>query len=70
MANYVGWVRTGNLVFIAGQGPIQVAVARRLQLGEDVQGTETRRRLALLDGQVRAQLAQMNRFGIDDSLGR
>jgi enamine deaminase RidA (YjgF/YER057c/UK114 family) len=52
VANYVGWVRTGNLVFISGQVPVvdgKVAVTGLL--GKDV---------SLEDGQKAARICAIN----------
>ncbi len=52
VANYVGWVRTGNLVFIAGQGPIlagEIKYAGRV--GAD---------LTIEQGQAAARLCALN----------
>jgi enamine deaminase RidA (YjgF/YER057c/UK114 family) len=52
IANYVPWVRTGNLVFISGQGPIENGkVAYPGCLGQDV---------SLEDGAKSARLCAIN----------
>ena len=52
MANYVPWVRTGNLVFISGQGPIEDGKVHYPGcLGEDV---------SLEDGVKSARLCAIN----------
>jgi len=36
VANYVKWVRTGNLIFLSGHGPCDMAGIPRGQLGDEV----------------------------------
>ncbi len=52
VANYVGWVRTGNLVFIAGQGPILAgAIKYAGRVGKD---------LTIEQGRAAARLCGLN----------
>ncbi|HEX9648646.1 MAG TPA: RidA family protein [Alphaproteobacteria bacterium] len=52
VANYVGWVRTGNLVFVAGQGPIlDGEVKYKGRVGAD---------LTIEQGQAAARLCALN----------
>ena len=62
LANYVPWVRTGNLVFISGQGPIEGGkVLYPGALGKDV---------SLKDGAKSARLCAINVLAqIKDAVG-
>jgi len=62
LANYVPWVRTGNLVFISGQGPIEGGkVLYPGALGKDV---------SLEDGAKSARLCAINVLAqIKDAVG-
>ena len=62
LANYVPWVRTGNLVFISGQGPIEGGkVLYPGTLGKDV---------SLEDGAKSARLCAINVLAqIKDAVG-
>jgi enamine deaminase RidA (YjgF/YER057c/UK114 family) len=52
VANYVGWVRTGNLVFVAGQGPIVNGVLKYVgRVGSD---------LTIEEGRAAARLCALN----------
>ena len=57
VANYVPWVRSGNLVFISGQGPMGPdGVAFRGKLGRDLEAEEGQKAARLTALNVIAQL--------------